>query len=1736
MLKDLILQLYSNDPSVRKVNLFDTGVSDLNVHSLVDALKANTVVSELNLGCNAISGESMGSLCELLTLNTTLSALDLSGNQLDTESALQLRDKLLTNRTLLEIDISGNLLVSRQVREQVNAMVRLNSQPHALKQAIIDMQFSKPTVLDLSLPPPQFRDVGERDPTRHIDDWCTTILAEHLSTNRTVLQLRLCNQRVSDSGAIALANMLSVNTVLDDLDLFGNAISRVGVMSFVEALKENNSLRKINVYNNIASDDTLRELSNAILLNNQPMYLKKYLPLMHANDEAVTELTLDEHESQRFYDDVSTKYICDALRENTRLTRLILTNNTITAVGCGFLAEMLRVNTSLVHLDLSGNPLGSGCAVLASALRTNRRLEVLVLRDVSPAEGTIESFCDAIYGPEEPRNNTLIELDLGGNPNLNDAVVSKLVRAYRKDLNRTLHQIHVDATSVSEHLLGELRSIHDMREQPKCLRDAMNNPTEHIQFRNCNLHDDNISVLCSLLKSSSIVASVDVSHNKLTSHGLSKLCDAMLENSFCVSTFNFSHNPMGEGVSDVLLRFIRNHGTVSCIDARYTGMDTGVLSEVAFYVSQPQNTRLQEFLTQEKYSSSRHADAITLYTLCHRVPSTEFKTRVKNLFERFISISLLSEEDIQRQLSRILHEFATYVPSEKLERSYCRFDNAPAVLAFLAGLYPNLFRVFTGFDFHGNYLTDDGLEGLINIFPEGSQLERLDIADNELTDNGVKMLMAMIQKYPKLTRMRLDGNAFSQEGIDEIETALSYNRLPSFATKIVCDIRCGRSNELDLCNDTINENLTSADLKLVFDAVKQNENVRYMNISHNHIDSAGFVELCKMLSDHPSIEVLVAMNLLIRGEEVADALCSWIRTTKTLRTLDLSFNDFNDKAMQKVHSALLVNRSVRKFELKDCNISDAVLNDISCALQLNKSEFLRESCELAEREGLEVIALPELKLGDTAFRHLFTLVAEHNCPITKICLRNNSLTDASVPLLVPVLNLKTLRDVDVSKNQFSTDLCRALRDILLSSDHLHTVDLSDNGIDNPGARDLAEGLRNNRVLHLCRVDGNLITEEAYPTVCEELYLNQVPDVRDVIPKISRNDKDVSELVVAFGASVHDVDYIVQRVAVPLETNIVIESVSITVPEISLQTVLVLMGSLEVNRCVKRLDLHCGLRDEGAAAIASMLRVNKVIEVIDLANNNLTSTCADLLRSCFDFNYTLHTLVLEGNVGIDDATRVRVQDCVDVNDQFDGFKSAVERASSNDEATTALDFANQRFSDVACSILCRALWDNTSVTALDISHSVLSADGWHTLFGLLEHNPTITSLNVSGNIALPDVSGDLVDLLMHGNHSLKHLIAVDCNLSDWTLERVKLLCDVNGAHLHTKRVVVRLLEKDPSLKEITLDGVGLSNDQLAVICRLLATDLSCHRLSLTDNHFDCDGMVSLANMLRTNTEGLQYVALSGNAIGDVGVAHIVSASPRSIVHIELERINMTSTGVVYLQKWLRDSPTLTRVNTTGNVSLTANDDRSLEFHTAANKQHKMMRDILFTVFDGNVSSVDASGLVSYAAWDGDSARLLASAMRCSPTPIQQIEVNFNDMDSRQFVHLVEFIESDFGSTVTHLVLRNNHIQDISRFMEAVRRHDVLKVLDLSHNRLGVPAAKDLAVHLRNTAALGSLQVEHERWGDSGVRILLDALRNNGSVTEFCVGGSDVSTELMDVVNDELAIREKTGIDSTKKAGK
>eukprot|EP00808_Paulinella_micropora_P028888 g74561.t1 len=202
-------------------------------------------------------------------------------------------------------------------------------------------------------------------------------------------ELRFYNKSLRDSGAYAVAKGLQVNTTVQTLNIGYNNLGDKGAALIAEAIKVNKTLTILSLmYNGIG--------------------------------------------------ETGTKAIGEALRENkeSKLQTLDISVNYIGPQGAAAIANMLKVNKTVINIALASNEIGhAGAKAMGAALKVNNMLTSLELshNNIGDAEG--QEINVSKPSKRSPKRKKIVELQKKKNQRPSNLLVYNR-RVYGRITNR----------------------------------------------------------------------------------------------------------------------------------------------------------------------------------------------------------------------------------------------------------------------------------------------------------------------------------------------------------------------------------------------------------------------------------------------------------------------------------------------------------------------------------------------------------------------------------------------------------------------------------------------------------------------------------------------------------------------------------------------------------------------------------------------------------------------------------------------------------------------------------------------------------------------------------------------------------------------------------------------------------------------------------------------------------------------------------------------------------------------------------------------------------------------------------------------------------------------------------------------------------------------------------------------------------------------------------------------------
>nr|XP_049616949.1 NACHT, LRR and PYD domains-containing protein 12 isoform X34 [Syngnathus scovelli] len=383
-------------------------------------------------------------------------------------------------------------------------------------------------------------------------------------------------------------------------------------------------------------------------------------------------------------------------------------------------------------------------------------------------------------------------------------------------------------------------------------------------------------------------------------------------------------------------------------------------------------------------------------------------------------------------------------------------------------------------------LSKKSCEALASVLSSSRTLRELDLSHNDLGDDGLEALAAGLAK-PQCTLqvLTLESCNLSEKSGEALASVLSSSR--TLRKLDLSDNYLGDDGLEALAAGLANPqctlqvlNLMTGDLRkksceALASVLSSSRTLRELDLSDNDLGDDGLEALAAGLAKPQCTLQVLKLNSCKLSKKSCEALASVLSSSRTLRELDLSWNDLGDDGLEALAAGLAKPQcTLQVLRLWDCNLSEK--SGEALASVLSSSRTLREldpsrndlgddglealAAGLAKPQcTLQVLRLDECKLSKKSCDALASVLSS-SCSLRKLDLSNNDLGDDGLEALAaglakPQCTLQVLR---LNSCNLSEKSCDALASVLSSSCSLRKLDLSWNDLGDDGLEALAAGL------------------------------------------------------------------------------------------------------------------------------------------------------------------------------------------------------------------------------------------------------------------------------------------------------------------------------------------------------------------------------------------------------------------------------------------------------------------------------------------------------------------------------------------------------------------------------------------------------------------------------------------------------------------------------------------------------
>lgn len=398
-------------------------------------ISLNTRLRRLSLCDVTVKAPLVRMLLQDMRMNSTLTELDLSGNQSVDECAGELGEMLANNGHLKKLCVGyhqtvnlpgtlGRMCMNLETNDALEELVikgyegsyhPSNADVVALRKALERNRGLKNLILQ------QF---CCSNASQHVLD----VIFMGLKANDTMERLVVDGNWMGYEGGIELADVLACNTSLKKLSIGGCHVRQYGInilpnipIALFRSLQTNNTLEELLMHGNRLVDGAAEALGRALACNTGLKVLD--LSTCGINDAGFRFIAsgleknsvLEKLEMRDNHDLANTSALVlgRALGSNSSLKTLALSNCDIGAVGAEAVFEGLQNHCcALTKLSISYNNIGdAGAEALGHALAYNTSLRAITMEKCGIESAGMMAIANGLK-----KNSTLEELYIGNNP------------------------------------------------------------------------------------------------------------------------------------------------------------------------------------------------------------------------------------------------------------------------------------------------------------------------------------------------------------------------------------------------------------------------------------------------------------------------------------------------------------------------------------------------------------------------------------------------------------------------------------------------------------------------------------------------------------------------------------------------------------------------------------------------------------------------------------------------------------------------------------------------------------------------------------------------------------------------------------------------------------------------------------------------------------------------------------------------------------------------------------------------------------------------------------------------------------------------------------------------------------------------------------------------------------------------------------------------------------------------
>lgn len=927
-------------------------------------------------------------------------------------------------------------------------------------------------------------------------------------------------------------------------------------------------------------------------------------------------------------------------------------------------------------------------------------------------------------------------------------------------------------------------------------------------------------------------------------------------------------------------------------------------------------------------------------------------------------------------------------------------------------------KPITSINLSGNRISGPGVERLVSFLSTAPRLSELYLTQNQIGDDGAQELFNLyVEEGPGSVDIR--ENPCAEHFVVRLALLGKWGKVnptikEALMTKAVSEVSFCGVKYVDI------------DMRLIKYCLLQVEGLKKVDFSETAAGDNGVWALSQVLKDS-TVEEVSFSKVSLSNDGVQHLIESIdLAHHPTLKRLDLSANSgiTNDSISTLPMKVFNTNTALVGINLARTSVTNEIKEIIKEECDLNREPKALKDAVVAIRCGVpesKEINLQWEENMSRCMRFLWRYIRPSTV-IENLNVSNSGINDESIGLLAKaLLKNQSLKVLNLANNKITIAGITTLFSLLQKCiSNVEEVNVANNDLTDDAAAPIILAIRQNPKLKIVNIDCNTRMSPQYADEIGGLcYINQSPpSIRNVLPGVEKNNKDITEVDFSSPDEVHN-DESVRLLCQAMIDNNTVTKIDLSNNVIGDVGACILADLLAANSTVTDVSLRRNsIGNRGAQRLGDVLRSNTTIRSLDLSDNMMDNEGVEAYPDMLRVNHVVRKIDLQKTRVTPDKAEAIALAC-DFNRECAYVKVCTYRLQDWDESFVDVNLGagtcDPVLDDVSLKTITKALNGKTFVRYLDLSGNKFGLDGAKDLADLIAQDDcTIEKLNLSKNPNLTDEAFLPIAEAIAKNKSIKVLQILETGITvpglaplipslkvNNTLQRIIWPPGLRGAIMEELRRQISMNNEHPSVKQL--------------IQRLEAgekiEEIDLHHLK--ERPFGDDAAILLSDVIKGNQD-IRSLNLARNKMTVAAASYLVEVLEecKNLSFLDVSKNDINDEGAELFIQILEIVGHVRTLKVKGNPMSAANQERIAQL-LAMNLSSQKLKQLLLQQARGEKveEALDFNGKSTGYKLNDDEVMLIAQLLQDS-TEVRALDLGSNDIGER-------------GAQAIATVLRANH---------------------------------------------------------------------------------------------------------------